>query len=123
MRLQGSYIKNLTVVHYPSHTAVKDALLDGTLDAVLGSGVLTESGCGATKDIDHTDKVTVSLTEAIMNRIIVMNTAKTPTDDLQTHMIIHAVDKASISSTRSSQGWMKLLNLCSQRMPRTVTSR
>ena len=92
----GSYIKNLTVVHYPSHTAVKDALLDGTLDAVMGSGVLTEADVALLKN-DHTDKVTVSLTEAIMNRIIVMNTAKTPTDDLQTRkVIIHAVDKASI---------------------------
>ena len=46
---------------------------------------------------NHTDDVFVSLTEPIQNRIIVMNTAKSPTDDLQVRkVIIHGVDKAAI---------------------------
>jgi hypothetical protein len=46
---------------------------------------------------NHAEKVSVSLTESIQNRNIVFNTAKSPTDDLQTRkVIIHAIDKATI---------------------------
>jgi nickel transport system substrate-binding protein len=89
-------VKELVLVHYPTHEEVKAALLDGSLDTVLGSGVLTEAEIADLKR-NHTEEVFVSLTEPIMNRIIVMNTAKTPTDDLQNRkVIIHAVDKTAI---------------------------
>ena len=45
----------------------------------------------------HNDNVSVSLTESIQNRIIVFNTNRAPTNDLQNRkVIIHAIDKASI---------------------------
>ena len=89
-------VKELVVVYYPTHDDVKAALLDGSLDAVMGSGVLTEAEVADLKT-NHTDDVFVSLTEPIQNRIIVMNTAKSPTDDLQVRkVIIHGVDKAAI---------------------------
>ena len=92
----GKHVEELVVVHYPSHTEVKKALLDGGLDAVLGSGVLTELDIADLKR-NHTDKVFVSLTEPIMNRIVVMNTARTPTDALSVRKaIIHSIDKDRI---------------------------
>ena len=40
----GSHVEELIIRHYPTHEDVKAALLDGSLDAVMGSGVLTEAG-------------------------------------------------------------------------------
>ena len=91
-----TYVNELVLVHYPTHAAVKAALLDGSLDAVLGAGVLTEADV-ATLRTSSTDKVAVVLTEAIQNRIVVLNTAKAPTDQLQIRkVIIHAVDRDAI---------------------------
>ena len=92
----GNYVEELVVVQYDSETEIKDALLDGSLDAVIGADVLTGASVADLK-YNHSDKVSVSLTESLQNRNIVFNTAKYPTDDLQTRkVIIHAVDKASI---------------------------
>ena len=92
----GNYVEELVVVQYDSETEIKDALLDGSLDAVMGADVLTGESVADLK-YNHWDKVSVSLTESLQNRNIVFNTAKYPTDDLQTRkVIIHAVDKASI---------------------------
>jgi nickel transport system substrate-binding protein len=92
----GNHVNELVIVHYPTHDAVKTALLDGSLDAVLGAGVLTEEDVAAMRT-SNTDKVSVVLTEAIQNRIIVLNTAKAPTDKLQMRkVIIHAVDRDAI---------------------------
>ena len=92
----GSHVEELIVVAYPDDAAVKAALLDGSLDAVMGAGVLTEADVADLKR-EHTDTVAVALTEAIQNRIVVLNTAKAPTDELQNRqVIIHAVDKKRI---------------------------
>ena len=81
---------------YPSHDAVKAALIDGSLDAVMGAGVLTETDVAELKR-DHADKLDVALSEAIQNRIVVLNTGKAPTDELQVRkIVIHAVDKTAI---------------------------
>jgi len=89
-------VKELVVKAYDSHDDVKAALLNGSLDAVLGSGVLTEADVADLKT-NQTDNFFVSLTEPIQNRIIVINTAKAPTDNLQNRkVIIHAVDKNAI---------------------------
>ena len=37
----GNYVEELVVVQYDSETEIKDALLDGSLDAVIGADVLT----------------------------------------------------------------------------------
>jgi len=92
----GNHVTQMVVVSYPSHASVKAALLDGSLDAVLGAGVLTEVDVVELKN-QHAGKLTVAMSEAIQNRIVVLNTAKAPTDELQVRkIIIHAVDKTSI---------------------------
>jgi len=89
-------VQVLRLVKYADHAAVKAAVMDGTLDVVIGAGPLDP------EDIEdmmtnHKDKVTVSMTEAIQNRIIIFNTAKAPTDDIQMRkVIIHAINKAAI---------------------------
>jgi nickel transport system substrate-binding protein len=92
----GNHATRMVVVSYPSHDAVKAALLEGSLDAVMGAGVLTETDIAELKR-DHADKLDVALSEAIQNRIVVLNTGKAPTDELQVRkIIIHAVDKTAI---------------------------
>ena len=92
----GNYVEELKVVHYDTEAKIKAALLDGSLDAVLGADVLTGADVADLKN-NHVDTVSVSLTESIMNRNIVFNTGKAPTNDLQLRkVIIHAIDKATI---------------------------
>ena len=93
----NTFVKELIVVHYATHEAVKAALLDGTLDAVMGSGPLKVTDIADLKKNKPDPIGSVLLTEPIQNRIVVMNTAKGPTKDLQTRKaIIHAVNKPSI---------------------------
>ena len=71
-------------------------MLDGTLDAVVGSGVLLESEVADLK-MNHTKDLFVSLSPAIQNRIVVLNTNKAPTNSLDNRkVIIHAINKAAI---------------------------
>ena len=60
-------VEELVVVAYPDHDAVKAALLDGELDAVLGAGVLTEADVAELKR-EHSDQLAVQMTEAIQVR-------------------------------------------------------
>ena len=81
---------------YPDDESVKSALLAGELDAVVGAGVLTEADVEDLRR-NHADDVSVALTESIQNRIVVLNTARAPTDDIQNRKaIVHAVDKKRI---------------------------
>ena len=92
----GKYVEELKVVHYDTEAKIKAALIDGSLDAVMGADVLTGADVADLKN-NHADKVSVSLTESIQNRNIVFNTGKAPTNDLQLRkVIIHAIDKATI---------------------------
>ena len=87
-------VDEIILKYYPTTDAVRDALTDGILDAVIGGGVLSEADIAL---FHHNDNVSVSLTESIQNRIIVFNTNRAPTNDLQNRkVIIHAIDKASI---------------------------
>ena len=89
-------ITDVILKHYPTTDSVRDALMDGSLDAVIGGGVLSEADIALFK-YNNSASVSVSLTESIQNRIIVFNTDRTPTDDLQNRkVIIHAIDKATI---------------------------
>ena len=89
-------ITDVILKHYPTTDSVRDALMDGSLDAVIGGGVLSEADIALFK-YNNSASVSVSLTESIQNRIIVFNTNRTPTDDLQNRkVIIHAIDKAKI---------------------------
>ncbi len=88
-------VHEIILKYYPTTDTVRDALTDGSLDAVIGGGVLSEADIAL---FHHNNaNVSVVLTESIQNRIIVFNTNRAPTDDLQNRkVIIHAIDKAAI---------------------------
>ena len=91
-------VEQIKLVAYADHAAVKAALLDGSLDAVVGAGVLEPADIAAFRNGDHgADAFVVSLTAPLMNRVVVFNTNKAPTNDLTNRKImIHAVDKKAI---------------------------
>merc|ERR1740127_121511 len=72
------------------------ALLNGTLDAVVGAGVLNPADL-KTLQTKHSATFHVFLGPPIMNRVIIMNSNKTPTNDLNFRKVImHGVNKAAI---------------------------
>lgn len=84
----------VTLVKYETSADVLQALEDENLDAVIGAGVLPETDV---ESLRAGGGFTVSVTEPLMNRIVVFNTNKAPTDDITVRkMMIHAVDKATI---------------------------
>eukprot|EP00532_Pseudo-nitzschia_australis_P013953 CAMPEP_0168208370 /NCGR_PEP_ID=MMETSP0140_2-20121125/2032_1 /TAXON_ID=44445 /ORGANISM="Pseudo-nitzschia australis, Strain 10249 10 AB" /LENGTH=670 /DNA_ID=CAMNT_0008134763 /DNA_START=360 /DNA_END=2374 /DNA_ORIENTATION=- len=92
-------IEELHVQHYESNEAVQDALLDGTLDMALGIGPLTPLQAQQLK-FYHSDKVDVRHSDVLQNAIMVMNTNKAPTDDIDLRKaIIHAIDKSTFIAT------------------------
>jgi len=89
-------ITELVVKSYTSADDVKQALLGGQLDMVVGAGVLTPT---QVREFDqkHSNKFQVMNGPPLMNTIVVMNAAKAPTDDIQLRKVVmHAIDKASI---------------------------
>ncbi|GMH66194.1 hypothetical protein TrST_g11459 [Triparma strigata] len=87
-------VEFVELVYYPSQEAVKAALDNNDLDAVIGAGVLDPE---AVREFKGRTDFTVSMSEPLQNRIVVFNTAKAPTDELQNRKVmIHAVDKAAI---------------------------
>ena len=92
----GEVVDAIRLVRYDSHADVESALLDGTLDAVVGDGVLQPSAV-AEFMTERKAAFQTYLTEPLQNRIVILNTAKAPTDELTVRkVIIHAVDKAAI---------------------------
>ena len=90
-------VEFMKLVRYADHAAVKAALLDGTLDAVVGDGVLDPEDVVLFRSAQHQDGYHVSLTAPMQNRIVIFNTAKAPTDDIKVRKtMIHAVNKAAI---------------------------
>jgi ABC-type transport system substrate-binding protein len=86
----------MRLVMYADNAAVKSAMMDGSLDVVVGEGVLDPEDI-ADMMANHHDKVHVSLTDPIMTRIMIFNTAKAPTDSIQLRKaMIHAIDKPAI---------------------------
>lgn len=82
---------------YDTSEDVRQALLDGSLDAVVGDGVLDPSDVMAFRNPEYENDYHVSLTAQMQNRIIIFNTAKAPTDDINVRKtMIHAVNKAAI---------------------------
>ena len=72
-------VETIIVKKYASHADVMAALQDGTLDAVLGAGVLEPVDL-RTLQINHADEFQVFLGPPIMNRVIILNSNKAPTD-------------------------------------------
>ncbi|CAE7342084.1 nikA [Symbiodinium sp. CCMP2592] len=89
-------IERIILKKYDSHSEVMAALLDGSLDAVMGAGVL-EPEDFHTLHTTHAFRFQMFLGPPIMNRVIIMNAAKAPTDNLNLRKtIMHAVNKAEI---------------------------
>mmetsp|Transcript_147830 Transcript_147830/g.411694 ORF Transcript_147830/g.411694 Transcript_147830/m.411694 type:complete len:526 (-) Transcript_147830:148-1725(-) len=89
-------VERLRLLRYESHEAVKTALIGRTLDLAVGSGVLDPADIVALRT-EHEDSFEVLLTEPIQNRIVILNSARPPTDELSVRKtIIHAVNKAAI---------------------------
>jgi len=92
----GDAVERLRLVRYASHDTVKAALLAGTLDVVVGSGVLDPADVAAFRT-QHSAQFNVFLTDPLQNRIVILNSAKAPTDELTVRkLIIHGVNKAAI---------------------------
>ena len=92
----GEVVYAIRLVRYDSHEDVRSALLDGTLDAVIGDGVL-EPAAVAEFMTQHLAEFQTYLTQPLQNRIVILNTAKPPTNELAVRKaIIHAVNKAAI---------------------------
>jgi hypothetical protein len=84
----------LKIKRYDTATAVAAALKDGSLDMVVGAGVLAPADL-----IEFTDSGTfnVVMTPVLMHTLIIINSGKAPTDSIKLRKaIIHGVDKASI---------------------------
>jgi ABC-type transport system substrate-binding protein len=89
-------IDELIVKNYNTSAEVEQALLARTLDMVVGGSVLTPAKVKEFNDQRFTDFQVVT-GPPLMNKIIVMNAARTPTDDLELRKtVMHAVDKAAI---------------------------
>mmetsp|Transcript_42919 Transcript_42919/g.100779 ORF Transcript_42919/g.100779 Transcript_42919/m.100779 type:complete len:652 (+) Transcript_42919:63-2018(+) len=94
-----SNVDRIHVIRYESAQAVEAALLDGSLDMVVGGGVLTPPQVHEFQTT-HVEDFAVVLGPPLMNRIVVINAAKEPTNDVELRkVIIHAVNKAAIAAT------------------------
>jgi len=91
-----SSVDTIIVKKYADHAAVMAALVGGSLDAVMGSGVLQPADLKKVQT-QHSSKFNVFLGPSIQNRIIIMNTNKAPTSDLKFRKtVMAAVNKAAI---------------------------
>ncbi|KAL3927422.1 MAG: hypothetical protein SGBAC_013094 [Bacillariaceae sp.] len=78
---------------YSDTQAVEDALLSGDLDMALGIGPLTAKQVQNLKFF-HSDKLDVRHSDVLQHSLMVMNTNKEPTNDINVRKaIIHAVNK------------------------------
>lgn len=91
-----SSVETLVVKGYDTSADVKQALLDGDLDLVWGSGVLSAQDL-LELDQDKTNNLAVFHSDDIQNVILLLNTGKAPLDDIKLRKtIIHAIDKKTI---------------------------
>ena len=87
-------IETLVIKHFEDTTAVYDALASGELDMVLGNGPLTSV---QVRDIAfyNSSDFDVVRGPVLQNALLVMNTNRTPTDDITIRKaIIHGINKA-----------------------------
>eukprot|EP00977_Amphora_coffeiformis_P022934 scaffold11900_cov176-Amphora_coffeaeformis.AAC.2 len=88
-----SDITTLRVVYYETTDDVEAALLNNELDMALGVGPLTAKQVFKFKS-DHSDRFEVRHTDVLQHALLIMNTARAPTDDIRVRQaIIHAIDK------------------------------
>jgi len=93
-------IEELVVKNYNTSADVKQALLAKELDMVVGGGVLTPTQVKEFSD-NHGNDFQVVMGPPLMNKIIVMNAAKVPTDDIELRKtVMHAVQKSAIVDSK-----------------------
>jgi hypothetical protein len=93
-------IQVLTVKRYETAAAVNSALLDGSLDMVIGSGVLAPASLNS---LMTNTNFNVVWTGVLMHTLVIINSGRAPTDDIALRKaIIHGVDKASIIQSELS---------------------
>ena len=84
---------DLQIVRYETAAAVAAALKDGSLDAVVGAGVLAPTDLQA---FQYDNTFDVRHTEVVLNNVVILKI-----DDLQVRKtVIHAVDKNRIIKTQ-----------------------
>lgn len=84
----------LHIKHYENTEDVERDLLSGDLDMALGIGPLTAKQVQNLK-FQHSDKVDVRHSDVMQHALMIMNTEKGDTRDVETRRaIIHAVDKS-----------------------------
>ena len=89
-------IEKLKIVRYDDHEQVKEALLSGELDMVIGAGVLTYSDIIEFRNMFSEDFL-VTHSAPLQNVLVIMNSGKSPTNDIVVRKaIMHAVNKAEI---------------------------
>ena len=89
-------IETLLIKRYESSDSVAAALLDGSLDVVWGSGVLSPEDL-VSLDEDETNGISVFHSDDIQNVIVLLNSGKAPLNDINLRKtIIHAIDKMEI---------------------------
>ncbi|CAB9507387.1 Extracellular solute-binding protein, family 5 [Seminavis robusta] len=92
---QKTGIEQLELVHYPDQKAVEEALLSEELDMALGVGPLSAQQVQEIK-FYHSDKFDVRHSEVTQHALLVMNTQKSPTDDISVRRsVIHGIDKST----------------------------
>lgn len=92
----GGNVQMLRVLRYDSPDQIKADLLSGALDMVVGGGALKPSDVKEfmTQRMDNFQTLMGPL---LMNTVVVLNTAKVPTNDIQVRRVIMAaVNKAAI---------------------------
>jgi ABC-type transport system substrate-binding protein len=96
----ASQIEELLVVRYDTAEQVKKALLDGSLDVVWGSGVLSAQDLIEIENNEETNNLSVFFTDDVQNVLLLLNSGKTPLNDITVRKtIIHAINKARILET------------------------
>jgi len=89
-------VESIVVKKFATSAEVMAALQAGTLDAVMGAGVLEPRDL-KTIQTQHTSTHQVFLGPPIQNRIIILNANKAPTNNITLRKVImHAVHKADI---------------------------
>lgn len=89
-------IETLELRYYPDNDAVYNALLSGELDMAMGIGPLTALQVQDIK-FNHSDRFDVRHSDVTQNSLLILNTAKEPTNDINVRRaIIHALNKSCL---------------------------
>lgn len=89
-------ITEIVLNRHDSPDAVEAALLAGTVDMVVGGGVMTPAQVQEL-NAQHADRFDVTMGPPLLNTIVVMNAAKAPTSDVELRRVVmHAIDKSAI---------------------------